>query len=148
MNKITAEFLVGEITNVKYQRGVGTLTHCYITVKSGFVFTGESSCVSAELFDEKIGQEIAYANAFDKMWSHYGFWLKQTMPKTTPIERMQIELDELHERMDKLGAFISKPKPDFLDDNEWGLLHEQAEHMASYYNVLNTRLAIAQSKQK
>ena len=79
MNKITVEFLKNEIVSVDYGRGVGTLTHCYITVKNGFVFTGESSCVSPELFNEKIGQEVAYDNAFDKMWSHYGFWLKQKL---------------------------------------------------------------------
>lgn len=71
---------------------------------------------------------------------------EQYKPNDTPIDRMQIELDDLHDKMDKLGAFIAKPKPDFLDDNEWALLHEQQEHMANYYNVLNTRLAIAKSK--
>lgn len=147
MKSITKEFLESEIVDVKYTRLTGTLTHCAITVKSGFVFTGESACVDEANFNQELGEKYAYEQAFEKMWLPYGFWLKQ---KTggTPIDRMQIELDELHERMDKLGAFISKPKPDFLDDNEWALLHEQAEHMAQYYNVLNTRLAIAQSKQK
>lgn len=147
MNKITKEFLESQIASVAYQRGKGTLTHCYITVKNGFTFTGESACVDEASFDEGMGKKFAYEQAFEKMWMPYGFWLKQTMPKETPIERMQIELDELHDKLDKLGAFIAKPKPDFLDDNEWALLHEQQEHMANYYNVLNTRLAIAQGKQ-
>lgn len=147
MKSITKEFLESEIVSVEYQRGKGTLTHCYITVKNGFTFTGESACVDEASFNQELGEKYAYEQAFEKMWLPYGFWLKQRTGGT-PIERMQIELDELHERMDKLGAFISKPKPDFLDDNEWALLHEQAEHMASYYNVLNTRLAIAKNKGK
>lgn len=147
MKSITKDFLESEIVDVKYTRLSGTLTHCAITVKSGFVFTGESACVDEASFNQELGEKFAYEQAFEKMWLPYGFWLKQRTGGTH-IERMQIELDELHERMDKLGAFISKPKPDFLDDNEWALLHEQAEHMAQYYNVLNARLAIAQSKQK
>ena len=71
---------------------------------------------------------------------------EQYKPNHTPIDRMQIELDELHERMDKLGAFIAKGQPEFLNDDEWTLLQEQANHMANYYNVLNARLAIAKSK--
>lgn len=75
MNKIDSAFLVGEIANVEYHRLSGTLTVCVITNKDGFTFTGESACVDPKNFDEKIGQEIAYANAFEKMWMPYGFWL-------------------------------------------------------------------------
>lgn len=145
MNKITKEFLESQISSVAYQRGKGTLTHCYITVKNGFTFTGESACVDEASFDEGMGKKFAYEQAFEKMWMPYGFWLKQ---KTggTPIDRMQIELDDLHDKMDKLGVFIAKGQPEFLNDDEWVLLQEQTNHMANYYNVLNARLAIAKSK--
>lgn len=78
MNKITKEFLESEIVNVEYNRLSKTLTHCAITVKSGFVFTGESACVDESTFDEQIGRQIAYNNAFNAMWQPYGFWLQQT----------------------------------------------------------------------
>lgn len=39
-NRITKDFLESEITNVEYQRLSGTITHCTITVKNGFTFTG------------------------------------------------------------------------------------------------------------
>lgn len=148
MKSITAEFLAGQIQEVSYQRGIGTLTHCYITVKNGFVFTGESSCVSAENFDEKVGQEIAYANAFDKMWSHYGFWLTEKLHKEggTPIDRMQIEVDDLDKKLLKLEAFIHQGKPNFLTEDEWQLLHQQAEYMMLYRGTLECRLDIAKSK--
>lgn len=64
----------------------------------------------------------------------------------TPIDRMQIELDELHERVKKLDELLSKPKPDFLTYEDWGLLHEQSSAMAKYYELLNIRLIIAKSR--
>ena len=79
MNKITKQSLENEIDKIEYTRLTGTLTHCGITVKNGFVFTGESSCIDPKNFDEEIGKQIAYENAFDKMWSHYGFLVKNLM---------------------------------------------------------------------
>ena len=145
MNKVTKEFLESEIVDVTYTCLTGTLTHCAITVKSGFVFTGESACVDEASFDEEIGKKIAYAQAFEKMWLPYGFWLKQTNGGDF-IYRMENELAELGGRIDKLATFLNKGKPEFLNDEEWSLLHEQLDHMTNYFNVLNTRLAIAKSK--
>ena len=73
MNKITEEFLHSEIVSVEFTRLQGTITHCAIKVKNGFIFTGESACVNPEIFDEEIGKKIAY----EKMYMPYGFWLKQ-----------------------------------------------------------------------
>lgn len=63
------------------------------------------------------------------------------------VKKIQLELDELYDKMNDLGVFIAKGKPNFLDDDEWELLKEQSEHMARYYNVLNIRLSIAKSKE-
>lgn len=79
MNKITKEFLEGEIIAVEYKRLSERLTHCTITVKNGFQFTGESACVDPTDYNEDIGNKIAYNNAFGKMWMPYGFWLRQKM---------------------------------------------------------------------
>lgn len=81
MNKITVEFLNSEIANVEYLRPVGTLTICVITTKDGFTFTGESACVDPTNFNQEIGEQIAYDNAFGKMWLPYGFWLHKTLGK-------------------------------------------------------------------
>ena len=83
-NKITKEFLESEIISVEYNRLQGTLTHCAITVKSGFVFTGESACVDPNNFDQKIGEKFAYEQAFEKMWMPYGFWLHQKVRDEAP----------------------------------------------------------------
>lgn len=79
MNKITKEFLESEIVDVTYTRLKGTITHCAITVKSGFTFTGESACVDEASFNKEIGEKFAYEQAFEKMWLPYGFWLKQSL---------------------------------------------------------------------
>lgn len=81
-------------------------------------------------------------------WSPKDVFERAYKSSSTPTDRMQLELDQLHGRMDKLGGFISKQKPDFLTNEEWDLLHEQADIMAKYYNVLNTRLTIAKSKEQ
>ena len=77
--KLTKEFLESEIDKVEYNRFGETNTHCTITTKSGFTFTGESACVDPNNFDQKIGEKFAYENAFEKMWMPYGFWLHKAM---------------------------------------------------------------------
>lgn len=146
MNKITKEYLESEIVKIEFQRGLGNFTHCYITVRNGFIFHGESSCLSAENFDETIGQDVAYENAFEKMWSHYGFLLKTQMGQDTPLGRMKVEKAELYSKIEKLAAFLDKPKPDFLNEEEWELMQEQLTHMSEYYNVLKVRVEIAEAK--
>lgn len=145
MNKVTKEFLESEIVDVTYTRLAGTLTHCAITVKSGFIFTGESSCVDAANFDEEIGKQIAYENAFEKMWMPYGFWLKQKIGGDF-VFRLQNERDQLTERYEKLEAFLSTDKFNQLDDQNKELLREQLYAMKKYLSVLNSRLDIANSK--
>lgn len=54
-----------------------TLTVCCLTLENGFRVIGESSPVSPENFDTKVGREIAYANARDKVWELEGYLLKQ-----------------------------------------------------------------------
>lgn len=77
--KLTKEFLESEIDKVEYNRFGETNTHCTITTKSGFSFTGESACVDPNNFDQKIGEKFAYENAFNKMWTPYGFWLHKAL---------------------------------------------------------------------
>ena len=49
------------------------LTVCCLTV------TGESACASPENFNEKIGRDIAYDDARQKIWALEGYLLKQTL---------------------------------------------------------------------
>jgi len=78
-NKITPEFLQSEIVGVEYRRLTGTMTHCTITVKNGFTFTGESACADPKNYDKELGEKYALENAKEKMWVPYGFMLKQQL---------------------------------------------------------------------
>ena len=55
------------------------LTVCALTLKNGFVVTGESACASPANFDAEIGQDIAHSNAEDKIWMLEGYLLKQEL---------------------------------------------------------------------
>ncbi len=67
-----------------------TLTVCCLTLKNGFTVTGESAAASPENFDREIGEQIAYRNARDKIWSLEGYLLRQKLhdgSRTSPAIR-------------------------------------------------------------
>ncbi len=56
--------------------GFQRLTFCILTLKNGFVVTGESACVHSENFDPEKGKKIAKENAIDKIWPLMGYELR------------------------------------------------------------------------
>jgi len=56
-----------------------TLTICALTLKNGFIVTGESASVSSENFDKEIGRKIARENARNKIWSLEGYVLRNKL---------------------------------------------------------------------
>lgn len=56
-----------------------TLTVCALTLKNGFIVTGESAAASPENFNADIGQEIAMRNARDKIWALEGYLLRERL---------------------------------------------------------------------
>ncbi|WKS98779.1 Gp49 family protein [Gallibacterium salpingitidis] len=139
MKKITKEYIESQISNVEFKRGIGTITHCYITVKSGFVVLGESACADEAQFNQSIGESYAYENAFDKLWVLFGFELKRKIGGDYKY-RLERESDELKERVDKLTEFLAKDKPEFIDGAEWFDLNEQLVLMKRYLVLLDRRL--------
>lgn len=65
------------------------LTFCVLVLKNGFTVTGESACVSPENFIKEVGEEIAYKNAFNKLWQLEGYTLNS----------------KLHEQKERLAKF-------------------------------------------
>lgn len=53
------------------------LTFCVLVLRNGFTVTGESACVSPELFDAGVGKTVARSNAINKVWSLMGYVLKE-----------------------------------------------------------------------
>lgn len=61
-----------------------TMTLCVLTLKNGFLVTGESAAVSLENFDKDIGEQVAYKGAFEKIWALEGYLLKQNLFEMDP----------------------------------------------------------------
>lgn len=60
-----------------------TLTVCCLTLRNGFVVTGESAAASPANFDVEIGRKIARQNAREKIWALEGYLLKQKLFEQT-----------------------------------------------------------------
>lgn len=122
-----------------------------------FTVTGESSTVSKENFDAKIGEEISLRNARDKLWPIAGAILAYDLhhhrqPITDPNflaldEGVQLVILELNQVLSRLAAL-----QEVLKDTEallnTGVAHDevddlknQAMHMSAYSETLKRRLA-------
>ena len=104
--KPTKEFLESEIDKVEYNRFGETNTHCTITTKSGFTFTGESACVDPNNFDQKIGEKFAYEQAFEKMWMPYGFWLHKALAEFDNLPTNTAQEEFLQSEKSVLGGSV------------------------------------------
>ena len=102
--KLTKEFLESEIDKVEYNRFGETNTHCTITTKSGFTFTGESACVDPNNYNKELGEKYAYENAFEKMWMPYGFCLHKALAEID----YQLKLNEAQELVDSYSNVLPK----------------------------------------
>lgn len=58
------------------------------------------------------------------------------------IERMEVELKELEEKLEKLDKFMESEKFQTLSDLNQTLLFDQAESMADYAKILKRRIKL------
>lgn len=74
---VTEEGLKELIDAVEYNRPMinSSFITCYIRLKNGFVVTGESCPVDPSRFDVKVGSDLAYKKAFEKLWMLEGYLL-------------------------------------------------------------------------
>lgn len=77
--RITQDHLESIIAKKEFHRLSETLTVCVLTLRNGFTVTGESACVSPANYDKTIGENVAYQNAFDKLWQLEGYALKNKL---------------------------------------------------------------------
>lgn len=76
---ITKEHLESIIANKAFHRLSDVLTVCVLTLRNGFTVTGESACVSPANYNQEIGENVAYQNAFSKLWQLEGYALKNKL---------------------------------------------------------------------
>ena len=144
--KLTEEHLKGLIADASYHRLDGTtVTICALTLRSGFVVTGESACLDPANFDATIGEKIAYDNAVEKIWELEGYRVKHDIGGDF-LYRLKNERTQLNDRLGRLTGFIANGQPGFIDDAEWARLGEQKQAMVAYLNVLDARIAAAEER--
>lgn len=78
MNKVTKEHIEARIVDTAYMvLPDSTVTICNLTLENGFSVRGESACVDPRNFNLQIGREIAYRDAFEKLWQLEGYLLAE-----------------------------------------------------------------------
>lgn len=56
-----------------------TLTVAALTLRNGYIVTGESAAASPHNFDKEIGRKIARENARNKIWGLEGYLLREKL---------------------------------------------------------------------
>lgn len=83
MRKITQATIYERISSVQYYQWPGTtVTECLITLDNGFSVNGQSACVDPKMFERKLGERLAYDNAFNKIWQLEGYLLAEEQFKS------------------------------------------------------------------
>lgn len=78
--RLTPDLIDSVIINADYHVFPdGPLTVCALTLKNGFIVTGESAAASPENFDPDLGKQIAFTKARDKIWLLEGYLLKEKL---------------------------------------------------------------------
>jgi len=76
--KVTKEGMEKRISKVDYiVLPNSTVTLCNITLENGFSIRGESACVDKRNFNVEIGENLAYKQAFNKLWELEGYLLAE-----------------------------------------------------------------------
>lgn len=146
---LSETYIQGQIKDVSYQRYGDTGTLCVLTLQNGYTVTGTSGCIDPTIFNEDIGQRVAYDNAFNKLWEILGYGEKQRWYEETQLDwkgRVEIEFQQLEERRGKLHDLLfnkygdENPRPEFIAEVQWKLMKEQYTAMCAYMDALGKRL--------
>lgn len=125
-----------------------TFAHAYLDDKF-YLATGHSASVSLENFNADLGQELAQGRAkgaaTGRLWELEGYALYKALnqPVTTHLQRMELELEVLTERVGKLSAFMETQMFRDLPEVDSDLMINQIEAMETYRVSLASRLARA-----
>ena len=86
--RLNPQMIDETIVSEQYHVFAGTtLTVCALTLRNGYIVTGESAAASPENFDQAIGRKIARENARNKIWGLEGYLLRQKLHDAAPYGR-------------------------------------------------------------
>ena len=78
--RLTPDLIDETIVSEQYHVFHGTtLTVCALTLRNGYIVTGESCPTLPSNFDEAIGRKIARDNARNKIWGLEGYLLRERL---------------------------------------------------------------------
>lgn len=78
--RLTPDKIDATVVSEQYHVFPGTtMTICALTLRNGYIVTGESAAASPENFDEAIGRKIARDNARNKIWALEGYLLRERL---------------------------------------------------------------------
>lgn len=144
-SKVTREDLDHILAQSKIEFNVlgGKLTHCMITLPSGFIVTGESSCVDPAEYNKELGEKYAQENAVQTLWMLEGYSLAGALyeqrERTNPYVDMVFEHGEILKNIDKLKQYAKRYK-DNIPNEEYTLMGDQHMAMEEYASILNERI--------
>jgi Phage protein (N4 Gp49/phage Sf6 gene 66) family len=77
-DKVTKDGIEKRIKSTDYMvLPNSTVTICSILLENGYSVRGESACVDPRNFDMEIGRQLAYRDAFSKLWPLEGYLLAE-----------------------------------------------------------------------
>jgi len=78
--RLNPDMIDAAIASEQYHVFSGTtMTVCALTLRNGYIVTGESAAASPENFDQAIGRKIARDNARNKIWALEGYLLREKL---------------------------------------------------------------------
>lgn len=78
--RLTPTLIDETIVSEQYHVFPGTtMTVAALTLRNGYIVTGESAAASPENFDQAIGRKIARENARNKIWGLEGYLLRDKL---------------------------------------------------------------------
>ena len=78
------------IVSENYHRVPGsTFMVCFLTLRNGFIVTGESACADPDAYDRATGEKYARANAVEKIWTLEGYLLRERLADEAAAARGQ-----------------------------------------------------------
>jgi hypothetical protein len=78
--RLNPDMIDAAIVSEQYHVFAGTtMTVCALTLRNGYIVTGESAAASPDNFDQAIGRKIARDNARNKIWALEGYLLREKL---------------------------------------------------------------------
>ena len=78
--RVTSDSIKALIVSDQYHVFPGTtVTVCCLELRNGYRVIGQSAAASPENFDAEMGRQVAYTDAFGKVWALEGYLLRERL---------------------------------------------------------------------